>query len=77
MRVLIGEEAADPVFRLLHNLAAYFFHQLTAMLLANLLEFLLLIGVEQGCDLAVEIVGDFLQLFQFGLGLELTAWATA
>ena len=66
MRVLIGEEAADPVFRLLHNLAAYFFHQLTAMLLADLLEFLLLIGVEQGRDLAVEIVGDLLQLLNTG-----------
>lgn len=68
---------ADPVFRLLHNLAAYFFHQLTPMLLADLLEFLLLIGVEQGRDLAVEIVGDLLQRSSLAMGLELTAWATA
>ena len=52
--MLIGEEATDPVLRLLHNLASYLIHQLSPMRLPDFLEFLLLIGIEQRCNLSVQ-----------------------
>src|SRR5208283_3766798 len=50
LRVLIGEPA-DAVLRLLHKLPADLLDQLPAVLLADFLEFLLLVRIEQGCDL--------------------------
>ncbi len=49
-------------FRLLHDLAAHLLDQFTPVLVADGLELLLLLLIQERSELGIDVVGDFLQL---------------